>query len=354
MITIGVDAHKREHVGLALDDQGRELGHWRGPNSAAGWRAMLQWATELGGPRVWGIEGAWGYGRGLAQYLVSTEDSVHDINARWTAAGRLSARKPGKSDRLDARSVALLVQREAPALPQVRPEDVTAVLDLLTTEREGALAEATRLRNQIHALLLQLDPEYRSRFPTLRSKRALEALEHYVAPTPGVVQKHRAAAVRRLAIRLRLALAQVDELAQAIEEHAGTPAFAPLTRLCGVSVLTAAALAGILGPGHRFANDAQLAAYAGVAPLEASSAGLVRHRLNRGGNRRLNSLFYRIALTQAHHLPQAREYLARRVSEGKTRREARRALVRFIARSVWRLWQECETSPAGLDVTRAA
>lgn len=98
---------------------------------------------------------------------------------------------------------------------------------------------------------------------------------------------------------------------------------------------------GILDPGHRFATDAQIAVYAGVAPLEGSSAGYVRHRLNRGGNRWLNAILYRIALTQARHSVEARAYLDRRVTEGKTRREAIRALKRFIIRAIWRLWQEC-------------
>ncbi len=119
------------------------------------------------------------------------------------------------------------------------------------------------------------------------------------------------------------------------------PLFSPLTRLRGVNLLTAGALAGILGPGRRFATDAQLAAYAGVAPLEASSAGVVRHRLNRGGNRRLNAILYRVALTQARYSPEARAYLDRRVAAGKTRREALRALKRFLIRAIWRLWQEC-------------
>jgi transposase len=353
MITIGVDAHKREHVGLALDDAGKELEHWRGPNSAVGWQRLMQWAVDLGAPRAWGIEGAWGYGRGLAQHLVAAGELVYDINSRWTALGRLGARRRGKSDRLDARSVALLVQREAPTLPQVLPEDGTALLDLLTTEREGALAEATRLRNQIHAHLLQLDPEYHLRLPSLRSKGALEALETYSCSGRGTLCDHRVDAVRRLAKRLRLALTQADELARQIKEQARAD-FLPLTRLCGVNLLTAGALAGILGPGCRFSTDAQLAAYAGVAPLEASSAGLVRHRLNRGGNRRLNAILYRIALTQAHHHPEARAYLARRVTEGKTRREARRALTRYIARSIWRLWQECQPACSRLSMTDAA
>ena len=94
------------------------------------------------------------------------------------------------------------------------------------------------------------------------------------------------------------------------------------------------------------------AAYAGAAPLDASSAGTVRHRLNRGGNRRLNAVLCQIAITQAHHSLQARTYLDRRVREGKTRREARRALKRYIIRAIWRLWQECQ--PAWLASTSAA
>jgi transposase len=141
-----------------------------------------------------------------------------------------------------------------------------------------------------------------------------------------------------------LALAQVGEVAEQIKTLA-VERFAPLAMLCGVNLLTAGTLAGILGPGRRFANDAKLAAYAGASPVEASSAGHVRHRLNRGGDRRLNAVLYRIALTQAHYSVPARAYLERRVAEGKTRREATRALKRFIARAVWRAWQECDQSP---------
>jgi len=339
MITIGVDAHKRVHVALALDEAGREISQWQGPNSSVGWRQMRLWAESTGITREWGIEGAWGYGRGLAQHLVAAGDTVYEVNPRWTALGRRSARRPGKTDRLDARAVALLVRQESSALPAVQPEDQTAVLDLLTTERDSALAEATRLRNQIHALLVQLDPEYHARLPTLKSRAGLAALETYASLGVDSLSLARAATVRRLAQRLRLALSQAEDLASQIKRAAA--AFSVLTRLCGVNLLTAGALAGVLGPGRRFQTDAQLASYAGAAPLEASSAGLVRHRLNRGGNRRLNAILYRIVLTQAHHSEEARAYLDRRVAQGKTKREAMRALKRYIARAIWRLWQEC-------------
>ena len=226
MITIGVDAHKRVHVALALDEAGRALGQWRGPNSADGWEQLLGWALGWGGPRQWGIEGAWNYGRGLAQHLVAAGEVVFEVNPRWTAQGRRGARTPGKSDPLDARAVALLVRREAATLPRVAAEDETAVLDLLVTEREAALAEATRLGNQVHQLLLQLDPEYRARLPSLRSRAGLAALERYASPSERPLDRERAAAVRRLAHRLRLALGQATTCG-ARSRPAPRPAFPP-------------------------------------------------------------------------------------------------------------------------------
>ena len=76
MITIGVDAHKRVHVAYAVNDAGHELGQWRGPNSAAGWYQLTAWAHDFTGERRWGIEGAWGYGRNLAQFLVGDGETV--------------------------------------------------------------------------------------------------------------------------------------------------------------------------------------------------------------------------------------------------------------------------------------
>jgi transposase len=340
MVTIGVDAHKSVHQALALDNAGTVLGSWRGATTPDQWQQLLSWADRFPGPRQWGIEGAWNYGRGLAQFLVAQGERVFEVNPRWTADGRRRARKLGKSDRLDAYAVAKLVRDDGATLPCVMIEDETAVLDLLVTEREAALGEATRLRNQLHQLLLQVDPNYKAHLPSLTSKAGLRAVESYAVVVGSSLQQHRVAAIRRLAERLRLVLEQAAGVEQEIcalaEAH-----YQPLTHLKGVGLFTAGALAGILGPGQRFRSEAQLAAYAGVAPLEASSAGYVRHRLNRGGNRRLNAILYRIALSQAHSLPEAQAYLARRQAEGKTWREAIRALKRYLIRAIWRLWQQC-------------
>ncbi len=351
MITIGVDAHKRVHQALALTETGAVLGSWRGTNTPEHWQHLLAWAGTFAGPRQWGVEGAWNYGRGLAQFLVAQDETVYEVNPRWTADRRRRARKLGKSDRLDAHAVAKLVREDATTLPTVVADDDTAVLDLLVTEREAAMAEATRLRNQIHQLLLQVDPAYHDHVPSLTSKAGLRAVETYVCASTNILNQQRAAAIRRLAQRLRLVLEQAAALAQEIATLAA-PRYQPLTQIIGVQLLTAGAVAGILGPGQRFTSEAQLAAYAGVAPLEASSAGIVRHRLNRGGNRRLNAIVYRIAVTQARRSPEAQAYLARRKAEGKTWREAIRALKRYLIRAIWRLWQQCLAAPHQAATTK--
>lgn len=342
MITIGVDAHKRVHVAVAVDEAGRKLGEHKIANNAKSWRELYEWAQEAGSARQWGIEGSGSYGRGLAQHLVCCGETVYEVNPRLTAAGRRRSRRSDKNDGLDAKSVAMAVLREGSGLPQVMADDETAVLDLLATERESLVADATALCNRIHKVLLQLDPEYEAKLPRLRSKGGVKRLLRYAARDESALQQARAAMVRKLARRMALALKQAEELERQIEELAQA-SYEPLTELSGVSLLTAGALAGILGPGKRFAREEQLAAYGGVAPLETSSAGAVRHRLNRSGNRRLNAILYRIALTQARRSPDTRGYLERRISEGRTRREAIRALKRYIVRAIWHLWQKCLT-----------
>ena len=92
MLTIGVDAHKRVNMAVAIDAAGREVARWRGPNSGEGWQQLAAWADARDAEVRWGIEGAWIYGRGLAQRLVEAGATVYEVNARWTAAGLRLAR----------------------------------------------------------------------------------------------------------------------------------------------------------------------------------------------------------------------------------------------------------------------
>ena len=349
VITIGVDPHKHLHVALAVGDSGQELASWQGQNNPEGWNRASSSESLTGHGRQWGIEGAWSYGRGLAQKLVKAGEVVFDINPRWTAERRRGARNTSKTDKRDARAIASFVREETPNLPRVLVADETGVLDLLTSEREAAVVEATRLRNQIHAHLMRIDSEYQAHMPSLKSRAGVNALLDYFSPVRADLEEQRALVVRRLAQRLQLALLQADELEAQINEIVEAK-YLPLTKLCGVSLVTAGTLAAILGPGNRFKSDAQLAAYAGVAPLRDVFGWARKASSESWWEPPANAALYRIVLTQAHHLPEARAYLARRVSQGKTRREAHRALRRFVIRAVWRLWQECHAAAGQLRI----
>ena len=337
MMTLGVDAHKQIHVAVAVDERGRALEKREGSNTEESWEWFLNWGRQWE-ERRWGIEGTGNYGRGLAHYLVGAGERVYEVNPRLTAQSRRRARRSDKSDRLDALAVARVVLREEDELPLVVAKDDEAeALDVLSRERRRIKSQVDRLRNQLHQALFQADPQYRKAYPSLSRVGTVRRLEEYTSEVTTAVMRARVSAVRRIAAMLRMALEQMEELTPEIEQLTRS-SFGHLTELQGVGLITAGKLAGILGT-RRFASEEGFAAYAGAAPLETSSAGRVRHRLNRSGNRRLNSVLYMMALTQWSHGGQGRHYIERKMSEGRSWLEAVRALKRYMARRIWRLWE---------------
>lgn len=339
MIWIGVDAHKRVHQGVALGATGL-VAQRQIPNTAAGWTELRAWAAAWP-DRMWAIEGSASYGRGLAQFLAELGERVREVSPKWTAERRRTMRKPGKSDRLDAHAVARLLREEMDSLPVVLPEDPeVATLQLWSRLRDELVVDMTRVRNRLHALLLLCDSEYQRHLPSLTTRAGIAACEEYTAPGPSMLAREREQAVRNLAMQLALLADQEREIQYKLERTTSAR-FSPLRSMSGIGALIAAGLIAELGAPRPGFGEAQLAALAGVSPLEAPSAGGTRHRLNRLGNRRLNRLLHQIAMTQARTYPPAQIYLTRRQQEGRTAREARRALKRQLVRSVWRRWQAC-------------
>ena len=175
--------------------------------------------------------------------------------------------------------------------------------------------------------------EYKQCAPSLLSKGALVTLERLASgPGDSALSRELKASVCRHAAHLLWLMREIEAHSQV---------YAPLTEVTGVAALTAGALAGILGSHAPFASDAQLAAFAGVAPLEASSAGRGRHRLSRGGNRRLNAIVYRIAIAHLRHPRPARTYVGRKLQLALSKKEAIRSLKRYIIRAIWHAWKRC-------------
>jgi transposase len=344
-VMIGVDPHKASHTAAALDEHGQLLDQQRIPATLDGYQALRRWAGRWP-QRCWAVEGAHGVGRALAQRLVSDGEWVVDVPAKLAARVRvLSVGHGRKSDPDDAVSVAVAA-RHAPALRQVRVEDQAVVLHLLTKRREDLVAARTQTINRLHRLLLDLVPGGARR--NLTAKRAA-ALLATVTPAG-------APAVTRWQLAAEL-VADVRELEQRIAaveariKTAVTQANTTLVQLFGVGPVLAATFLGEVGDIRRFPSKHHFAAHTGTAPLEASSGQVVRHRLSRAGDRKLNHALYMMAMVQVRRPSAGQAYYRRKLAEGKSPKEALRCLKRRLSDAVYRCLladQHLQPSLAGL------
>jgi transposase len=219
-----------------------------------------------------------------------------------------------------------------PGLSRPRPDEQPfRELKLSVDHREDLVDERRRAQQRLRWHLHQLDPTFAVPARRLDRSSQLDRVGRWRARQEQDVQ---AQIARDLVTRCRTLTRSILELDREPEQR--TAQLAPaLLELSGCGSLTAAKLLAEIGPIDRFKSDAQLARHSGVAPLEAGSGRVQRHRLDRGGNRQLNAAFYRIAITQARYHPAACAYLERKQSEGKSRREAIRCLKRQLARVVF-------------------
>jgi len=328
MIVIGVDVHKRSVTAVAVDEAGRMLDE---RTVLVGSDELIGWASALDGQRLWAVEDCRLLTPWLERQLLEGGEELVRVSPKLTVPQRRAGRTRGKSDPIDALAVARAALRE-PDLPRPQPgERVHREIKLLVDHRDDLVDERRRTQQRLRWHLHELDPTLIVPLRRLDRASHLERVSRWLARRQPEVQVRIA---RELVARCRTLTRAIDGLNQELEQRAA--ALAPaLLELPGCGSITAAKLLAEIGPISRFKSDAQLARHSGVAPLEASSGRVQRHRLDRGGNRQLNAALYRIAITQSRHHPAARAYLERKQAEGKTRREAIRCLKRLLARSVF-------------------
>jgi len=328
MIVIGVDVHKHSLTAVAVDETGRLLAERTLPSAEDG---LLAWASQLDGERLWAVEDCRHVTGALERELVAAGERLLRVPPKLTAPERRAGRARGKSDSIDALAAARAALRE-PRLDRPRAgEERLRELKLLVVHRDDLVDERRRAQQRLRWHLHELDPTLAVPPAALDRAAQLERVSRWLARREQTVLVRIA---RDLVGRCRSLTRAILELER--ELAAMTAQIAPaLLELPGCGALTAAKLLAEIGPIERFQTDAQLARHGGVAPLEASSGRVRRHRLDRGGNRQLNCALHRIAVTQARVHPAARAYLERKQSEGKSRREAIRCLKRQLARVVF-------------------
>ena len=332
---IGIDTHRDSHEVEIADPAGRPITTMQVGNDSAGFAQVLAAIAEVvPGPRVAVcIEGSRSYGIGLARALAAAGLLVIECER----PSRKRRRGKGKSDPIDAHLAVLAALRlEATRVPVPRADGDREALRILLVARQEIRAARNAQGGRLRALLLAGDDADRRAARRSLSKTALAALAGRELPDGA----SREQAVRHAEIA-RLALALDQARHQLKDNHAQLLAIvediAPrLTSRFGIGPVSAAqAIASFPHPG-RCRSEAAFASLGGTSPIPASSGKTVRHRLNHGGDRALNRAIHAIALTRMRSCPRTRAYIARRTAEGKTTREIRRCLKRYIARELYR------------------
>lgn len=330
-VIIGVDPHKATHTAVAIDAGEVELGATQVRATRRQVPQLLQWAEPFGS-RTWAVESANGLGYLLSQQLVAAGEKVLDVPATLAARSRvLATGRSNKTDPNDARSVAITALRHD-GLREVMPVDHREVLRLLAKRNVDIGQQRTRLVCRLHNALAELSPG------GIAKEINASEVDWFLAQLEPVTPVEQ--------VRFDLAAELHDDICrldtQLKESHrrirtAVAAANTSVTDIYGIGPIIAAMLIGYSGDPTRFASADAYAAYNGSAPVEFSSGGRQTHRLSRRGNRRLNHALHLAALCQIRQPhSEGRRYFERKVDEGKTNKEALRALKRQISNRVWR------------------
>jgi transposase len=330
MVILGVDAHKRSHTVVAVDELGRQLGVTTVGTTSADHLGLLRWAARWGADRRWAVEDCRHLSRRLERDLLAGGERIVRVPPKLMAHARDAARTVGKSDPIDALAVARAALRE-PSLPTARLDGPDRQVRLLVDHREALVAERTRAINRLRWHLHELEPGWA---PTLRALTRPGRADQVPARLAGWTGLIARLAADLLAHARRLTT-QIDALTA--ELTALVTRLAPtLLAIPGCGPLTAAKILGETAGVDRFRSKDAYARHNGTAPLPVWSANHNRHRLARTGNRQLNAALHRIAIVQARWHPDAQTLLTRRKANGDSTREALRILKRRLSDVIYR------------------
>lgn len=332
MVVIGIDPHKSSHTAVAVDQTGRKLACKTVRSDNDGLLRLRAWGARFGTELVWAVEDGRGVAGRLVRALIGTGAPVKWVPPKLMAACRASARTRGKSDPIDALAIARAILRE-PELPTAHLDQTALDLRLLTDRRENLVNRRTASINQLRWHLHDLDPALDRNTRDLTRPRTLTTLTNAVTTLPESVR-------RDLTLDL---LTEITTLGQQITrlEHQLIERVQPLAptllSITGVGPITAAKIIGETAGITRFRSPAAYAMHTGTAPIPVWSSNKPHYRLNRGGNRQLNTCLHRIAITQLAHHPPARHYHATWTTNHPhaTTKAALRALKRHLTNTIY-------------------
>lgn len=331
VVTAGVDTHRDVHVAAVLDELGRVLATGSFPATPAGYRALVAWVGSHGTIGMVGVEGTGAWGAGLTRHLQGRHIRVVEV----TRPNRQRRRRYGKTDTTDAIGAARAVQSGEATSPPRGGTGPVESLRLLRIARRSAMKQRTAVANQIHALVVTAPDAIRTHHQGLTLTRTIEIAAGYRPTDPLDPTQAAKLALKTLAVRYHHLTSELATLTSHITSIVTAIAPPGLLDMCGVGPHVAADLLITAGTNPtRITNPRSFAALCGVSPVDASSGLQQRHRLNRGGDRQANAALYRITIVRLRWHQPTRDYMTRRLSQGKTKPETIRCLKRYIANEI--------------------
>lgn len=335
-IVIGIDAHKNTHTAVAVEEgTGRQLAEITVKARTKGHESLVRWARSIDPERRFAVEDCRHVSGGLERHLIARGERVVRVGTRLMAGARRQGRTRGKSDPIDALAVARAALREAD-LPEAHLAGPERDLRLLVDRRETLVRRRSEDQSRLRWLLHDLDPDLDIPARSLGRAIVQRRVTASVAAIPPTM-------ATELCLELLAGIGEVTRTVNEMERRitAMVKDLAPtLLEMAGCGALTAAKIVGEVAGVARFGSEAKLAMHTGVAPLPVWSGDRTRFRLNRSGNRQLNAAMHRIAVTQMRMHDPARTFMARKISEGKSKTEALRSLKRHIVRKVFNVLTE--------------
>jgi len=379
---VGIDSHKDTHTAVFLDcffEKLGEISFANLPNEFGGFLERAQKFQADGTTFIFGMEDCSSYGRTLVKFLTENGQHVKHVNGLLVARERKNQNIVQKSDSVDAECAARVLLSKFDSLPDAEPQDKYFILRSLVARRSLLVRHRAATKNYLHSVLTQSYPNYRSFFENIDCKTSLAFFMRYPSPDTlkGVTVEELAAfleipsnkclgmpkakeileslqdtAVPFQEIRdsvaqsaVRQLLFNIEEIEQLEEKIAAflTKFDCTLTTMAGIDTVTAAHMLSCIGDIKRFPTPAKLARYTGIAPVTYASGKKDLQFANQRGNRELNSLFFWLAVHlstpcgPSHKVLNSffHDYYNRKMSEGKTKRQALKCVQRRLVNIIW-------------------
>ena len=333
-VVIGVDTHVATHSAAAVDVRtGAVLAEITVEAAPGGYETLAEFAGQQPGLRAWAVEGTGGHGAGLARYLAGLGELVVELDRPERARRRNGA----KSDPLDAiRAAREALSRTRLGTPRTTGE--RQALSVLLAARRSAVETATIAQQQVFSLVIAAPEQLRARFRGQQLPAMTRTASRLRLQAGWDLETRTTAAVLRdLGRRAAELSAEADRREKEI--LAIVRAWHPeLLQRTGVGPIVAATVLCAWSHPGRVRSEAAFAMLGGAAPIPANSGQVTTHyRLNRYGDRQLNRALHTVVLSRIRYDASTRAYVQRRTAQGKTPREIKRCLKRYVARELFRL-----------------